>query len=491
MKTPVSLLSALSCLLLLWAVSCKKADTPVTPVVTPPVSGTTVTATKSSAKAITAFAFNALSPAVTATIDATAKTISATVASGTDVTKLVPTLTISDKATVSPASGAAQDFSKAVTYTVTAEDGTTQAYTATVSAQVVASTSTNFVYVGTSSGVNAYDATTGEQVWVFPTNNQQVKTDPYVLDGVVYFGSYEKKMYAVDAKTGVKKWEFQTVAEVLSSPVVEKGILYFGGGSSDKKVYALDAATGAKKWDFAIGGSADGSPVVSNGVVYTACFVDKTLYAIDAASGNLKWKYGSDISGSSVCVSNGLVYTSDNQNRGFLAIDADKGTVKWRFSFPSNSLTSSPTLLNNIVYCMTFNGILYALDATTGDKKWEFQTSDISYFSHSSPFASNGMVYVVGGSNKDNSTNLYALDAATGAKKWSTPARDESKSPVVVKDVVYIIGAYNNITYNNPVLAIDAATGTIRSQISTSPTTNPTFLIDGKVYMSGNSGSVQ
>jgi hypothetical protein len=87
-------------------------------------------APKSSAKDITAFAFNGLNPAVNGTVDATAKTISATLAAGTDATKLVPTVTVSAKATVSPASGVAQDFSKAVTYTVTAEDGSTQVYTA-------------------------------------------------------------------------------------------------------------------------------------------------------------------------------------------------------------------------------------------------------------------------------------------------------------------------------------------------------------------------
>ncbi|WP_298607838.1 DUF5018 domain-containing protein, partial [uncultured Spirosoma sp.] len=125
MKPSFPLLSTLFCLLLLWVVSCKKEETTPTPT---PGSGTT----KSSAKAITAFAFNGLNPALTATIDATAKTISATVTSGTDVTKLVPTITLSDKATVSPASGIAQDFSKTVTYTVTAEDGSTQAYTASV-----------------------------------------------------------------------------------------------------------------------------------------------------------------------------------------------------------------------------------------------------------------------------------------------------------------------------------------------------------------------
>lgn len=40
-----------------------------------------------------------------------------------DLATLVPTIKISDKATISPASGVAQDFSSPVTYTVTSEDG--------------------------------------------------------------------------------------------------------------------------------------------------------------------------------------------------------------------------------------------------------------------------------------------------------------------------------------------------------------------------------
>lgn len=86
----------------------------------------------SSVKAITAFAFNGLTPAVVGTVDETAKTVTASVPAGTVVTALVPTITVSDKATVAPLSGVATDFTSAVTYTVTAEDGTTQAYTVTV-----------------------------------------------------------------------------------------------------------------------------------------------------------------------------------------------------------------------------------------------------------------------------------------------------------------------------------------------------------------------
>lgn len=67
-----------------------------------------------------------------ATIDAGAHTVAIEVETGTDVTDLVPTLTVSTGATVSPLSGVTQDFTSPVVYTVTAEDGTEQAWTVTV-----------------------------------------------------------------------------------------------------------------------------------------------------------------------------------------------------------------------------------------------------------------------------------------------------------------------------------------------------------------------
>ena len=92
---------------------------------------------KSSAKSITSFKFSGLSPEVTGTISETDKKITLTVPSGTAVTALAPTIVISDKATVSPASGTPQDFTSPVKYKVTAEDGTNQEYTVTVTVTVL------------------------------------------------------------------------------------------------------------------------------------------------------------------------------------------------------------------------------------------------------------------------------------------------------------------------------------------------------------------
>jgi Domain of unknown function (DUF5018) len=124
-----NILKFLTLCLVFLAIACSKDEPVVTPTPTPTP---TPTVTKSSAKDITKFSFAALSPAVDATIDATNKTISATVPAATDVTKLVPTITLSDKATVSPATGVVQDFSKEVSYTITAEDASTVVYKVTI-----------------------------------------------------------------------------------------------------------------------------------------------------------------------------------------------------------------------------------------------------------------------------------------------------------------------------------------------------------------------
>ncbi len=66
-------------------------------------------------------------------INSTEATVNVLVAPGTDITNLIPTISISLGATISPASGVPQDFSQPVTYTVTAQNGTTtKGWTVTV-----------------------------------------------------------------------------------------------------------------------------------------------------------------------------------------------------------------------------------------------------------------------------------------------------------------------------------------------------------------------
>jgi hypothetical protein len=112
----------------------------------------------SSAKAITDFMVDGIA----GTIDEGAKTISAEVPNGTDLTALSPTVVISAKASVSPASGASQDFSNPITYTVTAEDGSTVGYTVTITMEPCASPDN--IYAFTYDGKN-YEVVREHRTW--------------------------------------------------------------------------------------------------------------------------------------------------------------------------------------------------------------------------------------------------------------------------------------------------------------------------------------
>ncbi|MCX6701390.1 MAG: PQQ-binding-like beta-propeller repeat protein, partial [Methanomicrobiales archaeon] len=132
-----------------------------------------------------------------------------------------------------------------------------------------------------------------------------VTSSPAVANGVVYVGSADKNLYAIDAATGRELWRFRTEGEIFSSLAVVNGVLYIG---SMDNLYAIDAITGKEKWQFETWGKVFSSPAVSNGVIYVGSD-DDNLYAIDAVTGTEKWKFktGGDVY-SSPAVANGVVY---------------------------------------------------------------------------------------------------------------------------------------------------------------------------------------
>jgi hypothetical protein len=73
-------------------------------------------------------------------------------------------------------------------------------------------------------------------LWNFTTGDW-VTSSPAVADGLVFVGSNDYNVYALNATTGVLVWKYATGSYVDSSPAVANGILYVG--SEDEKVYAF------------------------------------------------------------------------------------------------------------------------------------------------------------------------------------------------------------------------------------------------------------
>ena len=79
------------------------------------------------------------------------------------------------------------------------------------------------------------------------------QSSPAVVNGVVYIGSRDDNLYALNASTGAKLWSFTTGGEVIASPAVANGVVYIGSynqNTNDGTMYALDARTGALLWSF-------------------------------------------------------------------------------------------------------------------------------------------------------------------------------------------------------------------------------------------------
>jgi outer membrane protein assembly factor BamB len=287
------------------------------------------------------------------------------------------------------------------------------------------------VYVGSNDNkVYALNAVTGAKIWDFNTGGWNgVSSSPAVANGIVYVGSYDNKVYALNAVTGAKIWDFTTGDYVSSSPAVANGIVYVG--SYDNKVYALNAVTGAKIWDFTTGDYVSSSPAVANGIVYVGSY-DNKVYAFNAVTGAKIWDFttGGGVS-SSPAVADGVVYVGSDDNKVY-ALNAVTGAKIWDFITDGLSgVTSSPAVANGIVYVGSNGNRIYALNAMTGEKIWDFTTrGSVS----SSPAVANGIVYV-----GSNGNRVYALNAVTGEKIWDFTTRGSvSSSPAVANGFVYV-----------------------------------------------------
>jgi outer membrane protein assembly factor BamB len=299
------------------------------------------------------------------------------------------------------------------------------------------------VYIGSvDHNLYAIDAVTGKERWRYRTGGA-VTSSPAIANGLVYFGCNDSRVHAVTAATGTARWTFDTGAVLHSSPAVVQGIVYIG--SRDHNLYAIDAVTGKERWRFSGKDWFNSSPTVVNGKVYIGCR-DKNVYALDASTGKQRWRYttSSTVDSSAAVLGDTVWIGSDDHS--VYALNAETGTWVWQFT-AENGVVSTPRIVGDILYVGSDDSNLYALDATTGRMRWHHATGNGI---RSSPIVADGLVYI---GSRDR--NVYALDKMTGEQRWSfaTQGPVDDSSPVVTGGLVYI-GSLDHRVY-----ALDAARG--------------------------------
>jgi len=313
--------------------------------------------------------------------------------------------------------------------------------------------------------------------WTFvpdPQNGSQFSSAA-VVNGVVYIGSGNGYLYALNASTGAKLWSYDKKANAFanSSPAVANGVVYIGGfGVDNGVIYALDAASGAQLWSYTIDLYV-ATPAVANGVVYVGCG-DGGVVALNASTGTLLWG-NTDPVLAPLSVANGVVYVGERTG-GVYALNASTGDQLWNYYIgPSGPLarddTSAPVIANGVVYTASaFTSLVYALNATTGKLLWTYDTGNSGL---TSPAVANGLVYIGLGDG-----NVYALNATTGAKLWSyRTGSSVYSSPAVANGVVYI-GSDDGNFY-----ALNAATGVKLWSYATGGSVGDPVVANGRVYV--------
>ncbi len=324
---------------------------------------------------------------------------------------------------------------------------------------------------------------TGGQVWSSPVHHQ----------GLVFVGSDDGALWALDAETLKPRWKIHTGGRVRSTPAVAGDTLFF---SSDDGTLRAVALSGVEKWRFDLGDGSfarvlphtqppyaydylSSSPVVHDGVVYAGS-AGGHLYAVEAASGRQRWRFDTEAPiRSTPVVDGGTVYFGGWDHHVY-ALTAGEGKEVWRFD-TGGVVQASPALGGGRVYIGSRNPKVFALDRKDGSKIWEHLHEDGSWVESTGVY-DDGNVYV----GSSDALVLQAFDAATGKVRWSYRTGGWSwATPVVAGDTVYIgaISAYpyyfEGVTLERGLHAVDRRTG---ARLWTFPTRALPGFVTGGVF---------
>jgi len=235
--------------------------------------------------------------------------------------------------------------------------------------------SKDMVYTSSSS-VNAINRATGKRVWYFTPPGEYTYEDIFNANGVsalkldgnvLYFGGYQKMLFALDAATGKELWRYSTERSALESIETDAQRVYIG---TWRTVFAINKKDGTLAWRMDLPDEekeGQFNPLkLANGTVYVVS--GKAVYALDARTGKEVWTYqpiGDGIRSNSSSpmfvysvasvIHKGQIivqeYVKDGERHSpyLTGIDLKTGTPQWRYKprylYPAMTVTPDDKIL--------------------------------------------------------------------------------------------------------------------------------------------------
>jgi outer membrane protein assembly factor BamB/subtilisin family serine protease len=283
-------------------------------------------------------------------------------------------------------------------------------------------------------------------------------------DGTAYVGSRDGFVHAF-AADGSRRWpafNLQSAMDTSAAALAPDGTLYVGttanfAQAGTAKLFALDTATGTKKWEILVGTGVSANNAVAlaeDGTIYVHSDEGR-LFAFRDNQTSVAPKWSVAIPGTSyasvVIAPDGTLYLGNDDEIGghrLFALNPADGSTKWAFSVPNAIYTAAALdAAGNIYFGTLGDGRLYSL-TPAGVRRWTYAGASLGTSSSPALSPDGGTVYFAGYDGL-----LHAVNTTTGGARWTYRLGDEvrASSPAVDASGTVYIGCYDGLVY-----AIDA-----------------------------------
>lgn len=261
-------------------------------------------------------------------------------------------------------------------------------------------------------------------VWTFDAEDE-IRGTPCYHQGILYAGSLDSNLYALDAARGDFIWKFPTRGGIVGRPAVGEAFLFVG--SEDRTLSMLSTISGKVVWVYKAAGKIRSSPAVCENYVFFGAD-DGHLHGVDVTSGRRLWAFETNAPvRSSPLVDDKQIYFG-NESGDFFCLDI-MAEVRWHFH-ARRAVTSSPVLADGIIYFGSVDSSLYAIDAKMGWEIWRYRMGKGTI---SSPCVARDYVLI---GSADGC--IYCVDRTSGREIWIFHTEHQvTGSPLVLDEQVY------------------------------------------------------
>jgi len=266
-----------------------------------------------------------------------------------------------------------------------------------------------------------------------------------IAEDKIFASDSEGKVVAVNRADGKELWSVDLETTIIGG--VGVGPQHVAVSTEQGELVMLDAVTGAEKWRSQLSSEAL-SPAQMNNELVVSQLISGKLIAMDINSGEHRWTFDSQIPrltlrGSSAPIVAANITIAGFANGKVVAIRNDTGLQVWErlVAAPQGKtelermvdIDGQPLFLNGVIYIVSYQGRLVAINARDAQVLWSQATS--SYKGLAAGF---GNIYV---SNAGG--HVQAFDQRSSASVWNQNALElrQLTSPAVVGNTV-VVGDY-------------------------------------------------